>query len=271
MKVKVWGCRGSLPTPGAGTIRYGGNTTCLEIRLKDNTVVIVDAGSGIRALGTKMFQEPDSTEIYLFLTHAHWDHLMGFPFFGPAYSSKYRIHVRGGPRAKGSLQGHLYLKHQMSPPYFPVPFDAMNAEFDFTSGDPKRVSIGPAEVIPIRLNHPNGGYGFKITDQTTCYKAFRNSVMQKINLKCNGFEFCSEVTARVRNMGYTIIEVPIEYNPRSFSEGKKIRWKDGLRAAYILGKYKIEFFFEKSVRHGGVNRGASRIFRFLSQREIFTK
>jgi phosphoribosyl 1,2-cyclic phosphodiesterase len=100
MKVSVWGCCGSLPTPGESTIRYGGNTTCLEVRLNDNTLIVIDAGSGIRNLGEKLLAEPNLTEMYLLLTHAHWDHLMGFPFFRPAYSNHYRIHVRGGPRAK---------------------------------------------------------------------------------------------------------------------------------------------------------------------------
>jgi phosphoribosyl 1,2-cyclic phosphodiesterase len=143
-------------------MRYGGNTTCLEIRLDDNTLIIIDAGSGIRPLGQKLLAEQDLTEMYLFLTHAHWDHLMGFPFFGPAYSSKYSIRVRGGPRAKRSLE--KFLKHQVEPPYFPIPFGAMKAEFDFTAGGPKRRSIGSADIVPIRLNHPNGGYGFKIIE-----------------------------------------------------------------------------------------------------------
>ena len=162
MRIKVWGCRGSLPTPGSDTVRYGGNTTCLEIRLNDGTLIIADAGSGIRRLGTKLLAEEDLTELYLFVTHAHWDHLTGFPFFRPAYSSKNRIYVRGGPRVKRSLA--KYLEHQMEPPFFPVPFKVMQAAFDFTSGDPKRTSIGSAEIIPIPLSHPGGGYGFKLIE-----------------------------------------------------------------------------------------------------------
>jgi phosphoribosyl 1,2-cyclic phosphodiesterase len=163
MKIKVWGCRGSLPTPGSETIRYGGNTTCLEVRLNDGTLIILDAGSGMQKLGQKLLAEEGPTEIYLFLTHAHWDHLMGFPFFRPAYSDKYTIHVRGGPRAKRSLA--KFLKHQMEPPFFPVPFRVMKAQFDFTAADPEKTTVGSAQVIPIRLNHPNGGYGFKIVEE----------------------------------------------------------------------------------------------------------
>ncbi len=167
MRIKVWGCRGSLPAPGWDTVRYGGNTTCLEIRLNDGTLIIADAGSGIRMLGTDLLAEEDLTELYLFVTHAHWDHLTGFPFFRPAYSSRFGIHVRGGPRAKGSLA--KYLERQMEPPFFPVPFTAMKAAFDFTSGDPKRTSIGSAEIIPIRLNHPDGGYGFKLIEDNRAF------------------------------------------------------------------------------------------------------
>ncbi len=166
MKITVWGCRGSLPTPGRDTVKYGGNTTCIEVRLDDNSVIILDAGSGIRALGRKLLIE-QTLEIYLLLTHAHWDHLMGFPFFRPAYSSRFKIHVRGGPQAKGQLG--RYLKRQMDAPYFPVPFEAMKAEFDFTYGDPKIKQIGSAQIIPIRLNHPNGGYGFKILEKNRAF------------------------------------------------------------------------------------------------------
>jgi phosphoribosyl 1,2-cyclic phosphodiesterase len=137
------------------------------VRLKDNTLIIFDAGSGIRNLGRKLLEEENLTEMYLFVSHTHWDHLMGFPFFRPAFSSKYKIHVRGGPQAKRSLRN--YLAHQMEAPYFPVPFEAMKAEFDFTTEDPKRQTVGSAEIVPIRLNHPNGGYGFKIIEEGNAF------------------------------------------------------------------------------------------------------
>jgi len=162
MRVRVWGCRGSLPTPGPSTIRYGGNTTCLEIQLNSGPLIIIDAGSGIKALGKTLVQEQTTTDIYLFLTHAHWDHLLGFPFFLPAYSNEYIIHVRGGPRAKGALE--TYLKQQMQPPYFPVPFEVMQAQFDFSVGPPQTWQIGRATVIPVPISHPNNGYGFKIVE-----------------------------------------------------------------------------------------------------------
>jgi len=161
MTIRVWGCRGSLPTPGPDTVRYGGNTTCIELRLSDGTVLIVDAGSGMKRLGQALVAE-GVEEMYILLTHAHWDHLMGFPFFAPAYLPNRRLHVRGGPNAKDSLQ--KYLSAQMTAPYFPVEFSAIHAQFDFTQGEPQKRQMGSASVIPVPLSHPNGGYGFRIED-----------------------------------------------------------------------------------------------------------
>ena len=162
MRIKVWGCRGSLTSPGSETVRYGGNTTCFEIRLQDGTLLILDAGSGIHKLGKKLLGEAGITELFLILTHSHWDHVLGFPFFTPAYLDRYSIHVRGGPTGKLSLK--KYLEHQMDPPFFPVEFDLLKARFDFDYEDPYEQDIGSAKVIPIALSHPNGAYGFKILE-----------------------------------------------------------------------------------------------------------
>jgi phosphoribosyl 1,2-cyclic phosphodiesterase len=162
MRVTFWGCRGSIPVSGAANARYGGNTTCLEVRLEDGSLIVLDAGTGIRNLGKKMIQSPNGRDIYLIFTHPHWDHLMGFPHFAPAYSDHYRIHIRGGPIAKQTIRD--YLEHQMQPPYFPARFCSMKAEFDFTHGIPLVKHIGGAEVAPIPLSHPNGGYGYRITE-----------------------------------------------------------------------------------------------------------
>jgi phosphoribosyl 1,2-cyclic phosphodiesterase len=163
MMVRIWGCRGSLTTSGRDVVRYGGYTTCVEVRLDDGTLVIIDAGSGIHKLGKSLLAEPGISQVHLLLTHSHWDHLTGFPFFGPAYLDRYRIHVRGGPDAKHSLSN--YLRHQMDPPNFPVEFDWLRAGFDFDADGATELSIGSATVIPIPLSHPNGGYGFKFLER----------------------------------------------------------------------------------------------------------
>jgi len=205
MKIRIWGCRGSLPTPGPNTIKYGGNTTCVEVRLNDGSVIILDAGSGIRNLGKALIKEENITIIHLFLTHAHWDHLMGFPFFRPAYLERYKIHVRGGPRAKRSLRN--YLRHQMEAPYFPVRFDAMKADFVFTEGDPEKRIIGSAEVVPIRLNHPNGSYGIKIMEEGKAFVFFTDhelDFMHERSLESNGYiNFCKGADLLLHDAQYT--------------------------------------------------------------------
>jgi phosphoribosyl 1,2-cyclic phosphodiesterase len=164
MKIKVWGARGSLTTPGQETIRYGGNTTCLEIRSASRSqIALVDAGSGLRNAGKELIKDADLRDICFFFTHSHWDHMIGFPFFAPAYSPRYTISLCGGPKAQDYL--HNYLAHQMEAPFFPVEFHHLKAKFVFGCDCPKRCSEGLMEVVPILLNHPNGGYGFKFIEK----------------------------------------------------------------------------------------------------------
>ncbi|CUT03683.1 Metallo-beta-lactamase superfamily protein [Candidatus Kryptobacter tengchongensis] len=81
MKLKIWGCRGSIPTPGKDTVRYGGNTPCVELKLDDNNLIILDSGTGIKNLGNYLIHKGESTKAYIIITHPHWDHIQGFPFF----------------------------------------------------------------------------------------------------------------------------------------------------------------------------------------------
>jgi phosphoribosyl 1,2-cyclic phosphodiesterase len=155
-----------VAVPERDKLEYGGNTSCVEVRLDDGKVLVFDAGTGIRALGKKLVAEADSerelNEVVLFLTHAHMDHLSGFPFFAPLYADKWLIKVRGGPIAKETLKG--YLGRTMSVPYFPVGLGTVAANLDFTSGLPSTRRIGGASVEPIPLNHPGGGFGFRVVE-----------------------------------------------------------------------------------------------------------
>lgn len=159
MKIKVWGVRGSIPTPGVSTFRYGGNSTCLEIRPHGTHIIIIDAGSGIRNLGNELMREKEIEKICMLLTHSHWDHLMGFPFFKPAYFSHFTIQICGGPKAQDSLS--KYLARQMEPPYFPIDFNHLRAKFEFGSPGPLSILDEELQIDSIELSHPNGGYGYK--------------------------------------------------------------------------------------------------------------
>ena len=162
MNIKIWGCRGSIPSPGCDTSVYGGNTTCVEVRLDDGTLLVIDAGTGMRCLGNAIIAAGGPKKIHLLLTHAHWDHLQGFPFFVPAYLEGYSISVRGGPEARKYLES--FLSHQMDPPYFPVPFRDLKARFDFQKENGSSMTVGDAAILPVVLKHPNGGYGFKFLE-----------------------------------------------------------------------------------------------------------
>jgi phosphoribosyl 1,2-cyclic phosphodiesterase len=170
MNIIVWGCRGSITTPGTTTIKYGGESTCVEVRSNDGQVIIIDAGSGIRKLGHKLLNDDSVKHLNLLLTHSHWDHLTGFPFFKPAYFSKFSVSLSGGSEATLSVKS--YLMHEMDPPYFPVSFSELKATFktaccccnggcDNLLHDAER----SMQCDSIPLNHPNGGYGFKLTDK----------------------------------------------------------------------------------------------------------
>jgi phosphoribosyl 1,2-cyclic phosphodiesterase len=166
MNIRIWGCRGSLTTPGKDTLRYGGESTCLEITSVDDRRIIVDAGSGIRKLGHSLIRDLSVSHLTLLLTHSHWDHIAGFPFFQPAYTPDYSITVCGGPVAQQSLW--KYLNHAMEAPYFPVDFSELKAKFTVGCHCDRLVcdhtlpaSDTSVECHSIPLNHPNGGYGFK--------------------------------------------------------------------------------------------------------------
>lgn len=168
MKINIWGCRGSITVSGQDTVRYGGESTCVEVITDDEQHIIIDAGSGIRKLGKKLVKQKTVTDLTMLFTHAHWDHLAGFPFFIPAYSPDFTIALCGGPDAQDSVLN--YLKHEMDPPYFPVDFSMLKAKFitgcrcSKSNCEKNLTGTNPAlacESIP--LNHPDGGYGYKFS------------------------------------------------------------------------------------------------------------
>ncbi len=162
--LKFWGVRGSIPTPGPETVRYGGNTACVELRL-DNKIFIFDAGSGLRNFGASIEQTDQPLKFNFFLSHTHWDHIQGLPFFMPAYNPKNRLYFFGAGKLKSILSG------QMQPNYFPLKIENLNAELKFNSLVPGKQNIQGIPVEIIRLNHPGTalGYRFKTPDADIVY------------------------------------------------------------------------------------------------------
>jgi glyoxylase-like metal-dependent hydrolase (beta-lactamase superfamily II) len=170
MQITFWGTRGSIPAPGPETMRYGGNTSCVEVRLDNDTRIIFDAGTGIRLLGDKLAGGDDPVRATVFLTHFHWDHIQGFPFFAPLYDPDARLTLMG-PRQK-DLDIQTLFARQMGPVYFPVPLEALAADrtFDHLSDD-GWVSDEGIRIRSMRVRHPSHTVGYRLEagGKTICY------------------------------------------------------------------------------------------------------
>ena len=161
MRIKCWGSRGSIPVSGNEFLKYGGNTSCIEIRTKNDEVIIIDAGSGIRNLGSSLIKE-GKEEVNIVFTHYHWDHLLGFPFFKPVYFQGRSINLYGRTFRDKSVAEMITLT--MTPPYFPVKFEdvAANISSNEISGAP--FVIDSVTIEPVILSHPDKGFGYKFTE-----------------------------------------------------------------------------------------------------------
>ncbi len=166
MNIKCWGSRGSIPVSGKEYTKYGGNTTCLEIRTQDNQVIIIDAGSGIRELGNHLIRN-NYHDYNIILTHAHWDHILGFPFFKPIYSPKTQINMFGCPFAQDSIKD--IISRTMAFPNFPVDFDDIQSKIEFNKSCDDGFQIGTVTVDPIPLSHPGQGRGYKFVEDNKCF------------------------------------------------------------------------------------------------------
>lgn len=162
MKIKFWGARGSIPVSGRRYLKYGGSSTCVEVRSRKDDLVIIDAGTGIRSLGKELLKDPKNYFTMLF-THSHWDHVLGFPFFAPIYSAKTRIRMLGCSFSSAPVRE--IVAKTMKPPGFPVKFEEIAARFEFDSVCSMGWDIGPLAVAPIELSHPNRGLGFKFSER----------------------------------------------------------------------------------------------------------
>ncbi len=161
MKIKFWGVRGSIASPGKFTAVYGGNTSCIEVRFNDNSFIIIDAGTGIRNLG-KMLIEQIKTKIKtkIFLTHTHWDHIQGFPFFLPAYVKNNEFEVYGPTNYSHTLEE--IVAGQMKKIYFPLKLEELEAKFFFFELEETVKEFDDFKISTVYLNHPIFTLGYRI-------------------------------------------------------------------------------------------------------------
>ncbi|MCK5399022.1 MBL fold metallo-hydrolase [bacterium] len=165
MFIKVWGCRGSVPVSGKDYNKYGGDTTCIEIRTPNDKAIIIDAGNGIRRLGAELL-ESGIHEFDLFFTHLHWDHILGFPFFRPIYCDKCAVNIYKTHFMQTSVEESL--QSIMVNPNFPITLDEAAGQITYKTIEKSGIEIDGVSLEPIPLSHPNGGAGFLIT-----YKDYR--------------------------------------------------------------------------------------------------
>lgn len=159
MKVALWGTRGSLPTAGPATARYGGNTACVEVRGDDGTLLVLDAGTGIRPLGASL--EQMQSRIDILLTHLHMDHIQGLGFFEPLFEPGLEVHIWGP--TSGNLDLRARLTKYLSPPLFPVPLRDLPS-VTFHEVTPSSFQIGSLEITADHICHPGPTFGFRIQE-----------------------------------------------------------------------------------------------------------
>ncbi|MFZ4620456.1 MAG: MBL fold metallo-hydrolase [Bacteroidota bacterium] len=199
MKLKFWGVRGSIPTPGKNTVRYGGNTPSLELRLDNNELIIFDAGTGIRNLGDQLIANGESIKTYILITHPHWDHIQGFPFFKPAFISGNEITVIGTDRDEIDLQ-HI-IADQMKKIYFPIQLNELKANLNFRSISEEEFSIFDAHVRTIYVNHPGFTVAYRID-----YKG------KSIVYVSDNEPFDKESASRMTNFEPVVLKKFLEYH-----------------------------------------------------------
>ncbi len=222
VKFKFWGVRGSMAIPGKGNLRYGGNTTCIEIQSgKDH--IILDGGTGIRMLGADIMKRMGKRpfESFILLSHIHWDHYIGLPFFKPFYWSRNKF-VIAGPRAKGTDFSKA-LNRAISPPYFPVCLSELEAKIKLKTVTKKSFKVGQVLIVPLTGNHPNGAFGWRLefpnkksavvmTDNEPTHKGMEQSLLaalKGVDVLIHDAQYTPQNYKKRRGWGHSPFTYPI--------------------------------------------------------------
>ena len=204
MKLTILGARGSIPCSGVEVVKYGGETTSAYVESKSGHLIILDLGTGVRLLGNDIIENPNGPKkFHVLLTHAHWDHLMGFPFFAPLYSEDYTLYFHGWGDAQRSVRS--LFEEAMKPPFFPVDLKNVAAELDFNE-DPEEFQIGSVKVNRFPLCHPNGGCGFSLEEEGKRICFFPDNELTFDHPGCRSYdaivEFCQGADVLIHDAEY---------------------------------------------------------------------
>ena len=207
MIIRCWGARGSIPVSGREYVTFGGDSTCMEIRNSNDDIIIIDCGNGIRRLGNKLMQEKRH-EFTLIMTHAHWDHIIGFPFFKPLYSGNTKISVHGCAFAQSSIKS--ILAKTMEAPFFPIDLSTVKAGISFSDCCGVPINIGNMHVEPIALNHPNMGFGYKFNEEGKKFVFLTDNELEFQHPGGKNYddylEFCRDADLLIHDAEFTDVE-----------------------------------------------------------------
>ncbi len=226
MHIRFWGVRGSIPTSGIETIKYGGDTSCIEVRC-GNEIFILDAGSGIRKLGSKLLKEKQQNLSILF-THFHWDHIQGFPFFAPVFNSKYSITLIGERKINFSLE--QLFTGQLMFPYFPLSLSELDAKISYREIKKNdKIIKGKVTIKLARLNHPGGCIGYRIEYGGKSF-VYATDTEHYSCLDKSLISLCSNADVLVYDCNYTEDEYSGKSGPPRTGWGHST-WEQGVKVA----------------------------------------
>ncbi len=237
MRLKFWGVRGSTPTPERRNSGYGGNTPCLEVRLDNRTILILDCGSGMRALGKSLMREFGENPLvaYVFLTHFHWDHIQGIPFFLPLYRAGNAFFFHSVSQAGVELARAV--EAQMITPYFPVDMSIMAAVRHFYEIGTEAININQAIITTAELNHPQGSVAYRIeADGASLVYATDTEPGSEVH----------DRNVRTLATGADVFIYDCQYTPEQLQGPKKgwghSSWQEGVKIAQEAGAKQLVLF-----------------------------
>ncbi len=237
MRLKFWGVRGSTPTPERRNSHYGGNTPCLEVRLDNGTLIILDCGSGLRALGKSLAREFGGRPIvaYVFLSHFHWDHIQGIPFFLPLYQAGNSIFFHSVSHKAHELEAAV--EGQMITPYFPVDMSVMASTRGFYDFGTDPININDAIITTAPMNHPQGCVAYRI-------EADGGTLVYATDTEPGSEEHDRNVRELAR--GADVFIYDCQYTPEELNGAKRgwghSTWTEGVKVAKEAGVGKFVLF-----------------------------
>lgn len=235
MSVRFWGVRGSIPCPGPNTVRYGGNTSCVEVRCGDHRLVF-DAGSGLRMLGLELADEAP-IDIDLFLSHCHIDHLIGLPFFVPAFVTGNRLRLwAGNLKAAGGVQEAV--RKLMSYPLFPIEIEAAQGKIEFNDFTPGEI-LTPRPGIKIMtaaLNHPGGATGYRVEFGGRAMAYITDTELSADEIDPALLELARDASIVVIDTTYTDEELPehVGWGHSSWQQAVRLANEAGVGKLYLF-------------------------------------